>query len=105
MGAHTPSSVKELVASQDLDAYNAEGEPSTEAFLEALDAARSKKQRIGAAWRWAVAIADGGAQLGASAAIPPSRGSSYYSRTPAEDGQRGGHDSSKVPSPGIPVQR
>jgi hypothetical protein len=56
-------SVKELVASQDLDAYNAEGEPSTEAFLDALDAARSKKQRIGAAWRWAVAIADGGRSL------------------------------------------
>jgi hypothetical protein len=51
---------REMVAGQDLDAYSTTaGELATEAFLAALDAARTKKQPIGAAFRWAATIADG----------------------------------------------
>ena len=48
--------VRELVASQDLDVYDADGAAANEAFLEALDNARKATPSLGAAWRWAINV-------------------------------------------------
>ncbi len=48
--------LRELVASQDLDVYDPEGNAATETFLEALDTARKTSPSLGAAWRWAITV-------------------------------------------------
>ncbi len=48
--------VLELVAAQDLDVYDQDGNSATDDFLEAMAAAKKANPTIGAAWRWAVSV-------------------------------------------------
>jgi hypothetical protein len=54
---------RELVASQDVDILDQNGELAAEELLAAIDQHRSGKAPLGAAWRWMVAVADNGLSL------------------------------------------
>jgi hypothetical protein len=54
---------RELVASQDVDILDQNGELAAEELLAAMDQHRSGKAPLGAAWRWMVAVADIGLSL------------------------------------------
>jgi hypothetical protein len=54
---------RELVASQDVDIYNQDGELAAEDLLAAMDQHRSGRATLGAAWRWMTAVADNGLSL------------------------------------------
>jgi hypothetical protein len=54
---------RELVAAQDVDVYDEQGELASEALLTAMDQHRSGKATLGASWRWMTAVADNGLNL------------------------------------------
>jgi hypothetical protein len=54
---------RELVASQDVDILDENGELAAEDLLAAMDQHRSGRATLGAAWRWMVAVADNGLSL------------------------------------------
>jgi hypothetical protein len=54
---------RELVAAQDIDIYDQEGELAAEDLLAAMDQHRAGRALLSAAWRWMVAVADNGLNL------------------------------------------
>jgi hypothetical protein len=54
---------RELVAAQDVDIYDQNGELAAEELLTAMDQHRSGKATLGASWRWMTAVADNGLSL------------------------------------------
>jgi hypothetical protein len=54
---------RELVAAQDVNIYDEQGELASEDLLTAMDQHRSGKTTLGASWRWMTAVADNGLNL------------------------------------------
>jgi hypothetical protein len=54
---------RDLVAAQDVDIHDENGELASEALLQAMDRNKIGRNTLGASWRWMVAVADNGQTL------------------------------------------